>query len=169
MSSKKGQIWSTDFLISAVVITFIALMFILIWNGLAVRWNNAQEYRQMYVDAAFAADALLTTPGDPESWENLETIDEDTVHALGIVNSRNEINNMKMEKLVGLNDTEYAMVRQKLGITKYDVEIKVTDLSQDSLYYYFGRTSTMLETSIVLERMALLNNTPVIVSIEVWK
>ena len=47
------------------------MMFILLWNGLAIRWNVDQEYRQMFTDAVFAADALLTTPGYPESWENL--------------------------------------------------------------------------------------------------
>jgi len=155
--------WSVDFFISTIIIVFISMMFILLWNGLAIRWNVEHEYTQMYTDAIFAADALLTTPGYPESWENLENTS--TANAFGLVNSRNEINNMKLEKL---NETEYDTVRKKIGLARYDFEMMITDLSGEETYYSFGMPSGQ-NNSVVLERMALLNNTPVIVNIEVWK
>lgn len=158
-----------DFLSASIILVFILLVFILVWNGLVIRWNNGQEYRQMYTNAMFAAEVLLTTPGKPESWENLEAINGSTIHSLGLVNGRNEINNKKIETFVELNATNYEMVKKKLGIIKYELEIKVMDLSESEEYYVFGKSSTGLNSSVVLERIGLLNNTPVIVRIEVWK
>lgn len=165
MSSKKGQIWSTDFTAGVLVLAFILLFFILIWNGLAVRWNNANEYRQMQTDAVFASEALMTTSGEPNSWEMMENINESS--AIGLVNGRNELSNEKITKLVAGNDSYY-FVKEKLGVQRYELGIQITDL-ENTTYYEFGEFPGELDTSVIFERFGILNESPVIVHVEVWK
>jgi hypothetical protein len=166
LSSKKGQIWSTDFITGAVMLTIILLLFMLSWNNLAVRWNTSNDYRQMQTDAIFASEALMTTPGYPYSWEMMDNIS--TINTIGLVNGRNELNTLKVHKLVESNSS-YELVKQKLGVQRYDLGIRITDLEQETTHYEFGAFHQGLSTLVIVERMGMLNDTPVMVSVEVWK
>ena len=52
--ARKGQIWSVDMIAGIAIITLILLIFILLWNNTAIRWNNSNDYRKMQTDAVFA-------------------------------------------------------------------------------------------------------------------
>jgi hypothetical protein len=155
-----------DFASGIVVLTFILLFFILIWNSIAVRWNSSNEYLQMETDAIFASEALLTTPGEPKSWE-LGNIED--ANAIGLVNGRNELSQVKLEKLVSENDSHYYFVKESLGVQRYGLGITVMDTGGDTAYYEFGKFADNMSTSVVFERIAIMNETPVILRMEVWK
>jgi hypothetical protein len=165
LSSRKGQIWSIDFTSGAVLLTVILLLFILSWNNLAVRWNSSNEYRQMQTDAIFASEALMTTPGDPPSWEMMDNIS--SINTIGLANGRNELNTLKIEKLVASNSS-YDLIKQKLGVQKYELGIRITNLEKDITHYEFGMFSDGLQTSVIFERIGIINATPVMVNVEVW-
>ena len=168
MNSKKGQTWSVDFTLAVVIVSFILLLSILLWNNLALRWNAADDYRQMQTNAMFAAEALMTTPGEPKSWEMLPQIDG-SITAIGLVDGRNELNSLKIEKLVSENATAYGVVKQRLGVSHYELGINITDLGRNTSHYEFGMFAGGMDTAVVFERMGMLNGTPVIVQVEVWK
>jgi len=157
-----------DFVMGCAILMFILLNFILIWQSLAVRWNLISDYSQMQTSAYFASESLLATPGEPESWEMRAHIDDD-VRALGLVNGRNELNRVKLEKLVAENATAYQTIKARLGLQRYEFGMRITDLQGNSVYYEFGKFSGGgLNNSLNFQRFGILDENPVIVHMEVW-
>ena len=165
---RKGQMWSTDFAAALTLLTFILMFTVLFWDNLALRWNSAANYRTMQTDAFFAGEALMTSPGDPPSWEMLPHVDEN-VSSIGIANGRNELNAYKLQRLVAENSTSYYLVRARLGVQRYGLGVRITDLDGDTLYYEFGEQPGPEVSVVVLKRLGMLNGTPVSVEIKVWK
>jgi hypothetical protein len=168
LSSKKGQIWTIDFTSGAVMLTIVLLLFLLTWNSLVVRWNYSNDYRQMQTDAIMAAEALVSTTGEPNSWEMLPALNDSNIKAMGLTDSRNVLNLMKVEKLVAENATAYYIVRERLGVQRYDLGIRILDLERENTYYEFGKFSGGLDTVVVYQRLAVLEGEPVVLHVEVW-
>ncbi len=167
MASSKGQIWSTDFIAAVLALTFILLLFFLLWNGINIRWHNSIDYWQMQAAAVFASEALVSTPGDPGTWEQLDDIEDS--YAIGLVNGRNELNERKIIRLVSENDTSYRFVKERLGVQRYELGIRITDMGRETSYHEFGKFAGPMDTTVLLERVGLLNETPVMVQVEVWR
>ena len=166
--TSKGQVWSMDAISALVLLSLMFLLTILLWNNLAFRWNSSDDYRQMQTNAFFAGDALMTTSGYPRSWEMLDKIDGN-ITSFGLATSRNELSPVKLERLVAENGTAYPHLKRGLGLSKYDLSINVTDLEREESYYEIGKFAGGLDTVVITERMGLLNGTPVIVRMEVWR
>lgn len=167
-SSHKGQVWTIDFTTGLLVLFIILIIYMVIWNGIAARWNSYGARTQMESSADFASESLLATAGEPKSWEMLPHIDGN-VTAIGLVNGRNELNQLKIEKLVSENATAYSTIKARLGMQRYEFGLEVTDLGANIVYYRFGRFSSgSLNNTLEFDRFAILNNTPVIVHMEVW-
>ena len=164
----KGQIWTVDFMAGLVAISFVLLIYVLLWNTLVIRWTTLAKQSTMSSSAYFASESLLATSGEPKSWEMLPHID-DNISAIGLTNGRNELNSLKVAKLISENATAYSTIKSRLGLQLYDFGFKITDLSGNVEYYRFGKLATgSLNNTISLDRFALLNNTPVIFHMEVW-
>ncbi|MBU1020004.1 MAG: hypothetical protein KJ847_02220 [Firmicutes bacterium] len=143
-------------------------MYILLWNNIALRWNLTAEHTKMEASAFFAAESLLATPGEPESWEMLQHIDGN-VSAIGLVNGRNELNRMKIEKLVAENATAYETIKTRLGMQRYDFGMRIADLYGNVIYYEFGKFPVgSFDDSLNFNRFGILDGEPVIVHMEVW-
>ncbi|MBI5046576.1 hypothetical protein HZC07_02490 [Candidatus Micrarchaeota archaeon] len=170
MGKQKGQIWSVDLISGLFILTIVLLIFILIWNSLSYRWNSTNDYRLMETAGIFASESLMATPGDPPSWEMLPQIDNSNISAFGIVNGRAELNNMKLQKMVDENATAYDQIKQRVGLGKYELGIRITNLGKNTTYYEFGKFTGGLNTTANFDRVGLINQTiPVVVHIEVWK
>lgn len=160
--------WSFDLLTAMVTLSFILLLYMTMWDSLALKWNLLTRQTTMEISAFFAAESLLTTPGNPKSWEMLPHIDEN-ISAIGLVNGRNELNRMKLDKLVAENATAYGTVKARLGLQRYEFGMRITDLSERETYYEFGIFSTgNLNNSLNFDRFGILDGTPVMVHLEVW-
>ncbi|MDD5340015.1 MAG: hypothetical protein PHV13_02075 [Candidatus ainarchaeum sp.] len=163
----KGQVWSLDFTMGLLALLFVLALFMLLWNSIAMRWNSAGSQASMEASAFFASESLLATPGEPEGWEMLPHIDAN-VSALGLVNGRNELNRMKLDKLVAENATAYSTIKARLGLQRYELGMRITDLSDNVIYYEFGKFSGTLNNSLKFERFGILDGAPVLVHMEVW-
>jgi hypothetical protein len=164
----KGQAWVMDFTVGIVALMLILVLYMLIWNSLAQRWNSTGQQTRVEASAFFASESLLATPGEPESWEMLPRIDGN-VSAIGLVNGRNELDHMKLERLLGENATGYQTVKARLGLQAYEFGMRITDLDRNAVYYEFGRFSYgSLNNSLNFDRLAILDGEPVIVHMEVW-
>ena len=165
---RRGQMWTMDFLMGLVALTLILALFIMIWGATAQRWNAALRHTGMESGAYFAAESLMTTPGEPEGWEMLPQIDGN-VSAIGLANSRNELSRMKLEKLVSENATAYETVKARLGLARREFGMRVTSLHGDETYYEFGKFNLgMLNDSLAFDRLGLIDGEPVVVHMEVW-
>jgi hypothetical protein len=141
------------------------MLYIVMWNAVALRWNQASAQTSLETSAFIASESLLATPGEPESWEMLPHIDGN-VSAIGLVNGRNELNRMKLDKLVAENSTRYSAIKARLGMQRYDFGLRVTDLGGNIVYYEIGKFSS--RTLVVFDRFGILDGNPVIVHMEVW-
>ncbi len=160
--------WSIDFIIGVMVLSFILMLYLIMWNSITIRWNTISKQTSMDSNAFFASESLLATPGEPESWEMLPHIDGN-VSAIGLVNGRNELSRMKLDKLVAENATAYDTIKNRLGMQRYEFGMRITDLPKDITYYEFGKFSTgALNNSLSFDRLGILDGQPVIVHMEVW-
>ena len=166
--SMRGQIWATDFTAGIAVLTFILMLFMLMWNGMAMRWNAGSRHMAMEESAFMASEALMATSGEPKSWEMLPHIDGN-VSALGLVNGRNELNGMKLAKLVEEDATAYETVRERLGLQRYEFSVNVTSIDGSVTHYAFGRfCGGGMNNTVSFERLGILDGSPVIMHVEVW-
>ena len=157
-----------DFVTGLVVLLFVLLLYLLLWNSIAVRWGLVSKQTAIEASAIFASESLLTTPGEPESWEMLPHIDGN-VSAIGLVNGRNELNRMKLDKLVAENATNYYAIKSRLGLQRYDVGMRISDIAGNTIYYEFGKFGAdSMNNSLNFDRLGMLDGRPVIVHIEVW-
>lgn len=163
----RGQVWTADFITGLMALLFILLLYMMMWNSIAIRWNLASKQTSMESSAFFASESLLATPGEPESWEMLDRIDN--VSALGLVNGRNELNKIKLDRLVAENTTSYSTIKARLGMQNYEFGMRITDLTGNIIHYEFGTFSLgRLNNSLAFDRFAILDGNPVIVHMEVW-
>ena len=71
-------------------LSFILMIYLLVWNSIVLRWDEASAQNSMASSAFLASESLLATPGEPTSWEMLPNM-TGNVTAIGLVNSRNEL------------------------------------------------------------------------------
>lgn len=90
--------WAMDFMAGLIALTFMIMIYMLVWNSIVLRWDEASARTSMESSAFLASESLLATPGEPYSWETLPHIDGN-VSAIGLVNGRNELDPMKLAKL----------------------------------------------------------------------
>lgn len=159
LKSVKGQTWSTDILITSLVLTFILVFFLVGWNYLGYNWNNSEKQDKMYVAALFASEALISQAGD--GWENKTNISGITT--FGLVDQRNVLSNKKLENM---NLANLTIIKEKLGIPHYNLYINITNGSV--IFYEFGNSPSQLNETIKIERLALLNKTLVKVRLHIW-
>ena len=175
---RKGQAWAMDFTMGLVALMFILMVYVMMWDNITLRWGLAGQHTRMESSAFFASESLLATPGEPESWEMLPRIDGN-VSAIGLVNGRNELNRMKLEKLVSENATSYSAIKARLGMQRYEFGMRVTgldggntycDLGGNTTYCEFGKFSAgTLSDSMNFDRFGILDGEPVLVHMEVWR
>ena len=164
----RGQVWSIDFTIGLITITIVLMFVILMWNNIIMQGVLASQSTKMGASAFFASESLLATPGEPESWEMLQYLG-DNVSAIGLVNGRNELNRMKLERLVAENATSYNDIKARLGLQQYEFGMQVTDLGRNIIHYEFGKFSNhSLNNSLEFDRLGILDGDPVLVHMEVW-
>ncbi|MEW6749336.1 MAG: hypothetical protein AB1295_06545 [Candidatus Micrarchaeota archaeon] len=159
----KGQVWSVDFTAASLTFIFMLLLFAIAWRSLDMRWGHASMYRQMQTDALFAADSLLTTPGEPAGWERG---DLGEAEAIGLAASRSVLDSGKLSRLSQENSSYY-LVKERLGVQRYDLGIRITDLDREETLYEYGVFGTGLNDSVSLDRLAILDGESVIVRVEV--
>lgn len=169
LKTSKAQIWSADLMFALTLLIFMLLIFFIMWNDLALRWNAAEKYRELKVAALYAADSLLTTRGDPENWQMLNLTSQiDQINAIGIVNERNMLSNDKLNALKIYENTSYGEIKRKLGLAKYEIDITITNKNNSITYYQFGNSTIRDKETASIERLAKLNDSLSIVKISVW-
>ena len=169
--TKKGQIWSLDLISGITLMSIMVLLFVLEWNYLALRWNTSSSYREILGKAIFASDGLFTTPGDPPGWERIANVTENNVNAIGLADSRNALDNEKLDKMMRMNasQNDYELMLAKLGLAGCQMHLTIGDLYDKTTYYDYGRPSG-LNNSAVVDRFVLLNGTIVAkAKFEVWR
>lgn len=165
----KGQVWSLDFFAVSVTMALLLMLFIITWNFLAIRWSNIQSYDELWSASLSATDALVITPGQPVNWEDVQMLNDSNVVTFGLANSRNVIDNNKLSRFADFTQSNYSIVKSKLGLVRYDFFINVTSMGKETSYYQIGSKGSSVNEAVVFERLMLLNGSIVNLRMEVWK
>ncbi len=152
MSTKKaGQLFSYDFIISAMVFLFFFSTFFFVWDYLnrQIVWQS--DINDMQGRAALLSDVLVRTSGYPANWTaaNVETI--------GLA-ATSEENVIDPGRLAALNATDYATARNIMGLgQKYGVHLQLNDTSNNTIFTY-GQYPSSPTAVVPINRYVLYDN-----------
>ncbi len=121
----KGQFFSPDLVIAIGVFVFSLALF---WIASNAIFDQIELFNSR-IEADEISHSLLNSlvlfSGQPISWENYSLND---INSFGLVHENNILDSNKVVRLINLlNSSDYASVKQKLGVGKYALKVNVLD------------------------------------------
>ena len=168
MGSRKGQIFSTDLTIAMLVLLAILVSFLVLWSAGTNRIAYFESERWREEAARFAVESLVETAGYPTHWEQIDNLSDTNIRSLGLARSRNVLNPDKVQKFVSIQNTQYDFMKRVLGVQRYDLRVLITDLDGNELHSFKSAPPSDKVVTTV-SRLALLNETMVVVRVYVWE
>ena len=165
--NNKGQVFSTDLMIAAIVFLFMLSFGMVYSNDVANRVTLSEIDNLRFEAALTTANALLYSAGSPGNWQN--QTDLTAVSSIGFVESKNVINPVKLARLITLSGTNFEKIRDLLGVSKYGLKVEIIELQNNQLLYEFGIDPGINQQTSTVNRFALLNGQVVIVRIKVFE
>ncbi|MEM5790679.1 MAG: hypothetical protein QXP77_01360 [Candidatus Aenigmatarchaeota archaeon] len=151
----KAQTFSFEFFIALTIFLIGFSLLIIFWN-----YTNIQIYEKRsseeLIDIAFSLSQIFFIDGYPKEWSLND------VKVIGLA-SENRIN---QTKLYFLSSMGYENVRAKL---KMDSNFFFKIHNQTQEFYFFGRLPSEDSIVVKIDRLGILNSTPVIIEVVVWK
>ena len=134
----KGQIISTDFMVSIVLFIFIIQISTLIWNNLNSQIQQNEENNDFQSSITSLSSNLIESSGVPANWEEETDISKISQIGLSI-----DSNLLSLEKIIAFTKLPYDKGRLILGVETKNVYIEFTDgdgtiLKDDSKELTFG-------------------------------
>ncbi len=159
---KKGQLFSLDVLLALGIFLFLFLSSLTIWHLSQERADATYERAQMEIKAKMALMSLLETPGSPGDWYMNESY-----ISLGLISEGDyQLNMVKLQAFQQFNSS-YVDVSASLGLVGYE-DYFVVKNSTGVLYQFGVRPTSMAVNVVHIERLAVLEELPVVVVLEVW-
>lgn len=144
-TKRKGQTFTPDFLVSAIIFIFIMNVSYMAWNG-AQDVGSDFETDYMQKKVFYITDMLTRTPGYPYGWNSTD------VELIGLSDSSNMINLSKLDELLNVS---YDNMTFLWGVTDYEFNLTV---SGEVTYKSFGQTIDNNARFITpIERVILIN------------
>ena len=165
----RGQMFSTEIILSFSLFMAALVVFLFVWNSLSNSYAEEQSDRRMEVSLLGIADMCVLSPGDPQDWEQLPA--PQNANAFGLASSRNVLSSSKLSALQSLFTSDPANTTMKMGAGGYGLFLEVTDTS-GTVLYNFGQAADASNTSISqigANRLAILDNDVVNVRVQVWR
>lgn len=121
----KAQLWSLDFVLSAVAFSLVLITVFFIWNYTTAETSEKMEFKEMEGLALSVSDLLVRTRGVPADWNAT------TVKVLGLASEENVLNGTKAERFL---DLDYADSKTIMGVPLYDYYFRLTGLDGETVY-----------------------------------
>jgi hypothetical protein len=147
---KKTQFFSVELVL--VMITFLVVSFV----SLLVWWEKTNEYNNNVLDfdmqlaASNMAETLLVSSGKPFNW------DTNRINHVGVSDDYYIINDLKLDYLLGLSETNYSLMKELLGAPEYDYFIIIEDLSGNVVLSFANYSS--FSKSVVWQEKVIMND-----------
>ncbi|MFH1586714.1 MAG: hypothetical protein ABID38_02565 [Candidatus Diapherotrites archaeon] len=133
---KKGQIISNDLIFGLLIFIFVLSLFFVSYNLLLIRSFSYVQFEDMKIASVPAMQALAHSPGEPNNWE--EFGDLNNVSSIGLVSSRNDLGQAKIDMIQDFNALHYWKIKELLGIAKYDFHAEIINLQDNQQLAEFG-------------------------------
>jgi len=150
---EKGQMVSNDFFIGIIIFLFVISLFLFSSNLIYIQTGQFREFEDLKQASIPAMNSLIYSPGDPGNWEEFD--DLNGVSSIGLVSSRNELVQSKMDAIVDLNALHYSKIKELLGVQKYDLQVEIWQLQNNQELAVFGISPD--QNSTVASSTAIVN------------
>ncbi|MEM3556122.1 MAG: hypothetical protein QXF56_05370 [Candidatus Micrarchaeia archaeon] len=176
---RKAQLFSQDIIFAIILALFLLSMWFVLRDRVLHSISTSNDRTLIDEAASNALSQLLETSGNPSNWNKLGIINDNTVWSIGLVSERNVIDSEKLEKFVDLsNGDNYTTIKRFIGLERESYEFNFTVYSLDGSVLYnttrspsasYGNASySTMNTTALVERYALLNNSLVKLRLGVW-
>jgi hypothetical protein len=160
LNSNKAYL-QIDFAFAVLILFSFLFISYNIYSTYADLENRNNDYLIVSAHAKDLCKILVSTPGSPNTWSDVETAD-----SIGLKSSINE--SLSSIKINALSTAEYFNFTDIIGINEY-VEIKIIGVTSKINYLNFGYNSSADDISAKYSCFGFYNNETVKVLIEVWK
>jgi hypothetical protein len=168
----RGQLFSQDIMIATMLFMASLALAIFLWNSYTDEINEAEQIRDFQKIASKSAEQLIRTPGTPPDWNFY------TVRSVGLASEDRIINSTLAERFIDLmdseNSTHYDEKKYLMGVGGYDFYFNVTSLNSTraikvgGLDFVAGKRPQNPTRSLLMQRTAIYNDTPVRVNFILW-
>jgi len=160
----KGQIWSLDLSVSAMVFLVVAAALLFAWTYASNETGTGLEMKRMEARAVDISEALVAATGTPADWSAAD------VRTIGLASSEGMLNATKVASFVSMG---YEEARTRLGAGIYGFYFRVRDgsnatLSLGGLPAEAGAYPANATLIVPVERYVSANGTPAVMEFMLW-
>ncbi len=162
----RGQVLVADAMLASI---FLAMAFFVLLGTIdesMVRAGNADREISRKASLLAASDSLVLSSGQPRDWNEIQVINETNVKSLGFASSPSSLSFEKLQRFAQANSTNYSILKSVMGLAESDAWVEVDFLENNSPAYEFGIRPGENSTAGVIERLAVLGKSIVVLRIE---
>jgi len=160
----KAQIWSFDYVVSAVIFVTAMIIILFFWSNATTQTLEQTQLSEMQEKTLTVSDVLIRNPGSPDNWTNL------TVVVLGLAGEEKILDR---DKLFNFTYTDYTKSKSILGIGKFEFYFQLlysndTQVAIDGVNITVGLLPVDAKIVTPVERYVLLDGEIVKVNFYLW-
>lgn len=166
--ASKGQILSTDLVISLSLFLGALLIFMLAWSSMSYSYWEQKADTDMQSALLSISDSLVYSQGTPSDWEFSSGLN---ASSFGLAVSRNTISARKIAALQSIFSSNYSLAKERAGAGRFDISVSIKDLSGSQIYG-FGSVANFTDRQVSAagaERLAIMDGKLVKVSVQLWR
>jgi hypothetical protein len=129
----KGQIWSADFLLSAVIFFVALAILVFTWNTTTEQISDQTVVADIENTGLFISDSLIRTSGLPADWNSTN------VRVIGLVSEENVLDNTKLNRFINLS---YATSKDLLGTGGHEFYFSLNHINGTPVQNEYGQNIT---------------------------
>lgn len=158
-SSKKGQMFGSDFIVSAVLFIAILAASIELWNLASAKYSGGDSNDLMMKKAISITDTLIKTEGVPKNWTDEP---EENIKLIGV--SENVPQVLDSAKLAKLKTIGCDNLKSVWGISDYNVHIVFENSAGNTIQLNSGENLTYCPEQsnqkdlVPFKRLVLIND-----------
>lgn len=130
-SRARGQLYSTDALLSIVIFLFALTLISGLSQQLQSQASSDKENYFLTQRAVRVAQTIFSSPGDPIFWESFS--DRNSVKSVGVSNTPGNISSTKWIAFRDWNGDDYPSLARALGIADLNFYITISDANKSIL------------------------------------
>ena len=161
----RGQVWSTDFVISAVIFLLALALVVFAWNYSSLRISQQNELVPAESTLIMVSDALIRTPGIPQDW-NITS-----VTSIGLASDENVLDTDKLDMFINMS---YEYSKSILGLERYHYYFRLLHLNGSVIQNQYGQNLTAGQypngsvLTVPIQRHVLYNSTIAKLDFMLW-
>lgn len=160
--NKKGQIFSTDLIISVVAFMVIFIFIFSLWGIYSTRLNENMASEELQLLTFQIIDILMKSRGEPNNWE----INPSGAKVIGLRLNPGSIDKDKLNAFLSL---EYNQTKGIFNIGRFDYNFKVLDIN-GSLINNIGLSLNQSDSQVVsVNRFVMVENETKEIRFALWR